>query len=237
MPPSFLTLQCPSCGGRSRFAAGSDRFTCDYCGNEHLFQLAAAPAARQAAFDQPIPAPRPSNVTVEKNAGVLKFSWRWFSGKYIFLALFCAVWDGFLCFWYSVALSGGNPPAMMLLFPIFHLAIGAFLTYSVIAGFLNRTTVTIDAQNFAVRHDPAPWPGEITTPVTDLSQLYCRETRRQRKRGESYTYSLRAVLRDGRQINLISGLDSPEIAQFLEQEVETHLRIADRPVVGELQGI
>jgi hypothetical protein len=43
-----------------------------------------------------------------------------------------------------------------------------------------------------------------------------------------------AVLQDGQEIDLVSGLDAPNIAWFLEQQLEAHLRIADEPVAGEL---
>ena len=34
--PDFVTLTCPSCGGRLQIAGQTDLFTCTHCGNEHL---------------------------------------------------------------------------------------------------------------------------------------------------------------------------------------------------------
>ena len=32
----FITLSCPSCGGKLQITPGMDRFACGYCGNEHM---------------------------------------------------------------------------------------------------------------------------------------------------------------------------------------------------------
>jgi hypothetical protein len=45
-----------------------------------------------------------------------------------------------------------------------------------------------------------------------------------------------ALLRDGRERKIMSGLDSPEEALFVESEIEKYLGITDRPVAGEYKG-
>jgi ribosomal protein S27E len=235
---AYLTLQCPSCGGRTRFSAGANRFVCDYCGNAHLFNLpggaATADAVAAAAAPVSLPAPRPKQVSVERTPAGLRFSWRWFGPKYIALAVFCMAWDGFLCFWYSLALGMPGTPWIMVVFPVVHLAIGVAMTYSTLAGFINRTNVALEGGRLTVRHDPAPWPGEVDTPLGDLQQLYCKERRANSKNGPAYTYQLCAALKDGREIKLVSDLESPEIARYLEQEIERALHIEDRRVVGSI---
>jgi hypothetical protein len=47
---------------------------------------------------------------------------------------------------------------------------------------------------------------------------------------------LNEVLNDGRKIDLLSNLDSPEIVFFIEGKIETWLNIPDRPVQGEMLG-
>jgi len=34
--PDFVTLSCPSCGGKLQITADIERFACAYCGNEHV---------------------------------------------------------------------------------------------------------------------------------------------------------------------------------------------------------
>jgi hypothetical protein len=34
--PDFVTLTCPTCGGKLQITADIERFACGYCGNEHI---------------------------------------------------------------------------------------------------------------------------------------------------------------------------------------------------------
>jgi hypothetical protein len=42
-----------------------------------------------------------------------------------------------------------------------------------------------------------------------------------------------AVTRDDKEVQLIANLDSPDVAKYFEQQIETWLKITDQPVVGE----
>ncbi len=235
---ALLTLQCPSCGGKTVFAPGSDRFVCQYCGNEHIFRLPTAAASRYAndqSFERKhLPRPRPREVIVQQRDHSLVFSWRWFSLKYIPMVFFCIAWDAFLCFWYSMAFKMEGTPWIMVVFPIVHVAVGVGLTYSTLAGFINRTTLRLDGQKFIVQYDPLPWYGEVKVPVDELDQLYCKESHTSSDSGSHYSYQLCALLKDGRKLDLVKNLESPDLAAYLEQQIETWLRIPDREVAGEM---
>jgi hypothetical protein len=75
--------------------------------------------------------------------------------------------------------------------------------------------------------------GEVTLKTPDVKQFFCKETMKHSKNGSYYRYELYAVTRDDRQVKLLSNLENPEAALFFEQQLETWLRIPDRPVVGE----
>jgi hypothetical protein len=234
----MLTLTCPSCGARCSFPPGADHFTCEYCGNQHIFNLPSridkSVTPRKEA-DLPRPwTPRPESVRFEKRSDSITLVRRWFSFKIIPLVFFCVVWDGFLCFWYGTALFSGGGNIIMLLFPMLHLAVGVGLTYYVIATFLNHTTIRVDRQMFSVLHDPVPWTGEIKVPVADLTQLYCTQKVSSGKNSTTITYDLNAVLKDGTKKTLLTGLDAPEVASFIEQQIELWLDITDKRVAGEV---
>ncbi|HET6765438.1 MAG TPA: hypothetical protein VFH27_17250, partial [Longimicrobiaceae bacterium] len=53
------------------------------------------------------------------------------------------------------------------------------------------------------------------------------------RNGTTITYSLHARCTDGRTVRLLSGLAEHAQALYVEQQVERHLRIADRPMPGE----
>jgi hypothetical protein len=240
----IITLECPSCGGRTVFSSDAQVLVCEYCGNRHIFRLpnpttGYTPAAVLGSANPPKAAslnkeslrPRPKEVTIRKERDRRELSWRWFSWKYLPLAFFCVAWDGFLCFWYSIAFSTGAP-WIMIAFPIAHLAVGVGLTYSTLAGFMNRSWLHVDREQFVVGHGPLPWLGNLRVPVTQVGQLYCKE--KPGKGNNDTSYQLSVVLKDGRKKDLLSNLDSPEIGFYIEHQIESWLKIPDRPVHGEL---
>lgn len=246
----MLMLKCPSCGGKGHMVDGTNRFHCDYCGTESLVQLSYQQTQAQAAEPErkdDVIRPKtsmPATVRTEQDENGSRIIQRWYSAKYIFMAFFCVIWDSFLCFWYSAVFGGmgfgaggiNGPGLIFALFPMLHVAVGLYLTYSTLAGFLNRTTVELTHDTLATYYDPLPWPGEKKIPTSDIKQLYCKEVRKTGKHGSvTYTYNLFAVTQDDRQVQLLSGLDSPDLARYFEQQLETWLRIKDRPVLGEVR--
>jgi len=231
---TFLTLSCPSCGAQISVTEDSTRFRCEYCGNEHVMKEAAD--LRTAALQVPI-RPKvtiPDVVKIEKDGQSARIVQKWFSLKYVPMAFFCVAWDAFLCFWYSMAF-GGSMPWIFIVFPIAHLAVGIGLTYSTLCGFINRTVLEVSRDELAVWFEPLPWLGEKRLKTADLKQLFCKE---KVTRGESSTtrqYQLYAVTREDKEIQLLSNLDTPDVAFFFEQQIEGWLKINDRPVVGEFK--
>lgn len=231
---NYTVLVCPTCGGKTSLQAGSDLATCDYCGNQLILRPSAGVRLNYPppVHKDPI-APMPKGVRVNMLGDGLEIKRRWFSPTYIFLAFFCVIWDGFLIFWYSMAFSTGAS-LIFVLFPVIHLAVGIGLTYSTLAGFINTSTVCVSGSDFIVEHDPLPWLGEIHIEARELDQLYTRQVTSSGRNGTSTSYTLSAVLKDGRKVDLLKGMDSPEAGFFIEQKIENYLMIPDRPVVGEV---
>lgn len=99
----------------------------------------------------------------------------WRSWKLIPLAAFAVVWDGFLIFWYSVALSSAKAPLVAVLFPILHVAVGFGITYYVIAAFMNKTDVVVSPTGVKITSGPAPWIGNKEVKMGDLCHIVVRE--------------------------------------------------------------
>jgi len=178
----------------------------------------------------------PDDYTMSMEGSGLVLVRRWFSWKYLFMLFFCVFWDGFLVFWYTAAFKT-NGPLMVKLFPLLHVAVGVGLTYATLAGFLNRTKISLNSAELRIRHYPLPWPGNRLLQRQELDQLFCEEKLSSSRNSVSYTYSLSAVLTGGKRVKLISGLDNPEDALFLEQKIEGYLGITDRPVAGEMRPV
>lgn len=188
---------------------------------------------REKALSRP-KAALPSRFQVEEDGQTTRISWRWLSIQHVFMAFFCLAWDSFLAVWYGAALSTENTPLIALIFPIAHLAVGVGLTYSTLAGFLNRTRIEVNRVRLTIRHGPLPWGGNQELPGRDLKQLYGVEVSRTSKGNTTRTYDLMALDREGRQVKLLSGLDEKDQVLYLEQALERRLGIEDAPVDGEI---
>jgi DNA-directed RNA polymerase subunit RPC12/RpoP len=226
--PQMINLTCPSCGGKVTVTQGTMRYKCEYCGNEFIIPQ-TTPQPEYQSTQRPR-VPKPDDISIERDGQAVRLVRRWFTWTLIPAAFFCVAWDSFLFFWYGMAFSG-KAPWIMIVFPIAHVAVGIGLTYSTLAGLLNRTYIEIDANEMAIWHDPLPWTGETKVPVREIAQLYCTEVRG--SKGTS-TYRLFMETSDGRSKKLLSNLTSPDTGLFLEQQIESWLHITDVPVPGEL---
>lgn len=177
--------------------------------------------------------PLPKGYAVDDSSGRFRLTRRWFSPKAFFFLFFSLFWNGILSV-FLVAIATGQVPLPVLAFLSLHLAVGVGMAYFTLCSFVNHTVVEVDGERLLVRHRPLPWPGAPTVPIADLQQLFSREKVSHGKNGTSVTYELHASLRSGGVLRLLSGLDTPEQALFVEQQLENRLGIRDEPVAGEL---
>jgi hypothetical protein len=216
---------------------------CGRCGTVFDFSAQLDERGRRA----PVPLPRGLRIVEDEGGeqepgayrqgrragGRLVIVRRWFSTQLFFQALFCVLWDGFLFSWYATP--GRARDLWFTLFPFINVAVGVAITYRTLAGFFNRTWITATPASLTIRHGPLPWLGNREIAAGDIAQLHCkRETGG--RRNPSVTYSLAAVMKDGRQLALVRGLAEAEQALFIEQRVEERLDIAGAPVGSGLEG-
>jgi hypothetical protein len=181
--------------------------------------------------------PRPRRFRVEEAAGAWRVGYGWFTPALLFLAFFCVAWDSFLVFWYSVAFTQRDTPWIMVVFPVAHVAVGVGLSYSTLAGFLNRTTIEAARGMVAVRHGPLPWVGNRTLRASDLAALYVEPNTLAGgavTRNGQPSWQLSAALRDGTKVKLLGGFTDPAEPRYLERQLEARLRLPPRAVAGEV---
>lgn len=157
---------------------------------------------------------------------------RWFGSKIVFITLFAIAWDAFLIGWYSTGDSSTDP--MAVYFPLLHVAAGVGINYYALAGWFNRTHISISSAAIGVRSGPIPWPANKQIQSTDVTQLYAKEKISHSRSGISVTYEVRVVTKDGRNVKLVSGLETSEQALYIEQQIEKYLRIENKTVRGEI---
>lgn len=157
---------------------------------------------------------------------------RWFGPQHLFLAFFCVFWDGFLVLWYSALLtSKGGVEIVAALFPLLHVAAGVFLTYTCLAGFLNTTTIELADGRLRMTHAPLPWKGNLDMDASDIKQLFVVENIGSKG---SRSYELCALLKNQTRISFLS--QPLDVLRFVEQHLESLLKIEDARVLGEFAG-
>jgi len=214
-----MIAKCGACGAVFTFSSGDAAVT-----DRHVSSKAVIPV--------------PARWAMRHEGSALIFSNRWFRPVFIFLAVFCTVWDSFLFLWYSLAFGQGTVSAsafsvIFMVFPLLHVAVGLGLTYYTIAGFINTTTITVDRGSLIIRHFPLPWLYSGAIATNEIDQIYCKESVQTNKGTAWYRYAVSVLLKNGRERKLIANLDAPEDALYLEAELEKFLGITDRAVAGE----
>src|SRR5262249_27039103 len=148
----------------------------------------------------------------------IRFRWVWF--KFIGPAGMCFVWNGFLVGWYWQALRTGGPGMwLMIIFTIFHVAVGLLLIYATLAGLLNRTVINVTSEFLTVRHGPVPWWGNQSLRIDELEQLQADREMDPEKKGWTSAYGVHALTKGARKVEVISDLDRAQ-ALFIKQELE-----------------
>lgn len=173
---------------------------------------------------------KPRSITLTDWGSEFTISRRWWGWHFLFLTVWCLIWDGGLIGFYASMLSQRPIQWGPLLFPTFHLIAGVFVTYFTLAGYINSTRVTVKHGQLSVTHGPLKWPGNVSVDARDVDQLFVVQ-----KIGNkgSRTYELCSLMKDGSRIKLIGTLPNSQEATFIEQALEEHLKIEDRYIDGE----
>lgn len=189
------------------------------------------------------PVPMPNGIDLQRGAGTIRITRRWFSPVHIFLLVFAIIWNTIVFGFFGVAMIGGGGIFGLFMLPFF--AAGAFVAYSAITGFVNSTTIDLSNGALSVVHKPLPWPGATTIPSGEITQLYSVErvhhhssssSGGRRSTSTSYTYEVRVIHgSENRETKLVSGLGEANQALFIEYTIEHHLGIVDRAVRGEIR--
>lgn len=174
--------------------------------------------------------PRPPSVTVDEDGGGVTYRRRWFHKGVLGFPLYW-IFTGAVAFaMYEGDVAGGGVPLVGSL-------VGAFtllMIYANVAHVTNTTTVRLGRDTLTVRHGPLPWPGKLDLPTPDIRQLFCEESTHRLRKSTYSSYGLYAVMADGRKVEVLTRLDAPDVALYLEQRLERWLRIENEPVAGEL---
>ena len=177
--------------------------------------------------------PTPANIEIQesKNSLTIKYKWNKLMG-YI-LVTFSFFWNGIMYFAFISNMIEDNVPSFVLLFTLPFVGVGLFILYMGIANVLNTTTIEVVFDNLNIKHAPMPWRGNRDVFKHDIKQLYVKQHVHRGKNGVSYSYSINMIDRDNKDVKLIDTIQNPEEGKFIEQKIESFLKIQDKRVSGE----
>jgi hypothetical protein len=226
--PVLSELKCPGCGATILsddvdVAKGLAR--CSICSRMLQLEAGPAPIVPTPSFEPRPVVARPEKFRVSEDLDVKLIEWRWFTPLKLPLLAFAGVWT-----WISFP-NLEKPSLKSFLWA----SVGLVMMYSGLANLLNRTRLLVSQRSLRVQLGPLPWLGGRTFGAGEIDQLYCIERMSQGKGGASFRYEVRAQLKNGTDVKVVSDLSERIHALFLEYELERMLDIADRPVPGELR--
>ena len=140
---------------------------------------------------------------------------RWMTWAVVPMAIFAVVWDSFLFFFYTMLFKSPHTPWAVKLFPVGHLAVGVFITYSVFTTIFNRTDVI--SGGVRIYKGPLPWPGnrEIRRENFEDVLVRTRSGNSNATSNRGMSFSIMYVDRQRKEHTLVGGLPQQEQAEFI----------------------
>jgi predicted Zn finger-like uncharacterized protein len=175
--------------------------------------------------------PMPKGFSVEGGTGDLQITRPWLSGSTGGLTVACLIWNGIIAVWYGMAITQSQ--WLLAACGLIPALAGLGFAYGAVAGYLNKTVITVNSSGLEVKSGPIPAPGNKRLETMNLKQLYTKEIM-SRSRVTSYRYQVRAINSENQDQIVVDGLTDPMQALYIEQEIERSLGIKDRPVRGEM---
>jgi len=235
-----MKLSCPFCG--SAIAARdinvqSLHACCIRCGKVFYFTPPGGMDNRGDNGKPVIEKPRWFSVSHDGDTLIITFTWSK-DAAYGSLVVTC-IWNGFLFFVLTHILSAmlaAQYYLMIMVILVFFVVPGIYLIYTTLVLLLNRMTISVNNRTVEVQHSPLPWLGNTVIVSAQIEQVFCNlssglQLYNNRREG----FDVLACMKNGECVKLISGLERPTHALFVEQEIEQHLGIPDQPVVGEIR--
>jgi len=239
-----LAIKCKGCGQEIpaddvNIATGLAK--CRGC--NAVFEFSAQVEKQGRAEREPVPMPK--NLVVAEGPGSLTVVRKWKAGSlgFFFLA-FALFWNLIVSVFVVATLFGPGAtwegtdqkvsPSFMWLFLTPFILVGFGMGYAALALLFNRTRVSIEGDQVEVIHRPFRWFGNRRLDAREINQLFCTEYVAYKSNDQpQYRMCVNAILQDGAKLELIKGLEDAGQAFYLEDLIERHLRIPDRPVSGE----
>jgi hypothetical protein len=238
IPGMPVLLDCPSCHsfiGANDIVLDQKEATCSHCGHHFSFadSIKRDPHRRPEIF-------MPDGVEALKIRSMLDIVVDWYKSApkraIGSLVLSSFIWNIILIPLVVFFLFSGD--FIFILFFSGHVFTGLALIAYLLTMFVNKTHIMVTEKGIDIQHKPFKRifnkPRKIAR--DDIKQLYVsryiQKFGKKNKKGVE-AYALYAILKNNKSVELIKGLNR-ETQMYLEQEIETYLKIKDLPIKGEI---
>jgi len=172
----------------------------------------------------------PKSLNLQKGTE-LRIVKRWFSNGLPGILLALLIFGGWGI--YFGLRGGGICVGFMALLFLLNL-----LYYAFIYGAANTTKIIVTTPTIFVKNTTSVWKNKKFD-TSNLDQIYCKKSVNYSSRhfwGGLYRYDIRAITKNGQDVEIVAGLHNALEALFIEQEIEEYLGIKDIPVAGGFKG-
>ena len=227
MPPLLDCPQCHSFIGADSVNTQKHIAKCTHC--DHVFNYETE--SHWDPFGPPLET-QPDGIEILRLQSLLelRIKHRQSTDKIgtIFTLGFSVLWNLLLMPFVFFILSSGQ--WMLLLFISLHLFAGVSMLWRVLSQLFNTSTIEVNRDRLSIETLPFAWLGNRSKdiPVNQVKQLFVsRSKAKNSKAGPSY--SLHVLLKSGKRVLLLSGLDRKTL-MYLEAQIEHYMQIEDYPV-------
>lgn len=200
------------------------------CGNcQAVFRLDAEQRKRDRD-----PVDKPARFAIHHIGSETLIKYRWSMLVGLLLIGFSVFWNGITWTILTLMYLDGQVEWFLLLFMTPFVLVGLGTAFVAVMHLVNSTTIRATPNILSVTHGPLPWFGNRSIDPAHIDQFSSQERIHRDKDGTSTTYELVAHMIGGETIKLATGLEKPNHALYLEQQLEAALAIDDRPIPGEI---
>lgn len=176
----------------------------------------------------------PKGIDIEKYSFELKIVSKAQGFAKYFFTFFSLFWNSIVSVFVITSIFSGE--YSILLFISAHLAIGIAIGYYTISMYTNKNQIIVNSRGLETKYGPLKFPfkKQHFVDIGDINQIYCRKYSAGTVNNvPQYSFKVVLLKNDGQAIDIMKSLKTYHQALYLEQQIESYLKIEDKAVSEE----
>lgn len=187
----------------------------------------------QNFYKEDIPKPQSVNFIQKHDEIILQFKQ---VSLYRFFLLFFVLSNTAPGLFFAFFFLFSGQRSIFLTFGIPSILINLIVFYFAVIVFFSKINIQVNAQKIIISYGLDFWRRKKIFDTRDIKQIYCKSQKSSYRMGSiplKRFFKLCIVTYSGTEEVIVKELNSPEIALFVEQEIEKFLRITDQRIEGD----